>query len=106
MRIQHATLAALLSAATFMAQAAEHVVSQKGKAFSQPSIKVKVGESVKFVNDDAFSHNVFSLSEAKSFDLGTYSKGGAKSVAFDKPGKVEVECAIHPDMRMTVEVAK
>ena len=106
MRIKHITLAALLAAAPFMAQAAEHTVSQKGKAFSQPTIKVKAGESVKFVNDDAFSHNVFSLSEAKSFDLGTYAKGVSKSVTFDKPGKVEVECAIHPDMRMTVEVSK
>ena len=88
------------------AQAGEHTVSQKGKAFSQTSIKVKAGDSVKFVNDDAFSHNVFSLSEAKSFDLGTYAKGAAKNVTFDKPGKVEVECAIHPDMRMTVEVSK
>jgi plastocyanin len=96
-------LACLLAAG---AQAAEHTVSQKGKAFSQPSIKVKAGDSVKFVNDDAFSHNVFSLSEAKSFDLGTYAKGASKSVTFEKPGKVEVECAIHPDMRMTVEVSK
>lgn len=106
MKIQHAILASLACALAAGAQAGEHLVSQKNKAFSQTSIKVKAGESVRFVNDDAFSHNVFSLSEAKSFDLGTYAKGGAKSVTFDKPGKVEVECAIHPDMRMTVEVTK
>lgn len=106
MRIKHITLAAFVAALPFAAQAAEHTVSQKGKAFSQPSIKVKAGDTIKFANDDAFSHNVFSLSETKSFDLGTYAKGAAKSVTFDKPGKVEVECAIHPDMRMTVEVSK
>ena len=106
MKFHHIALAAFASLLVHGAHAAEHTVSQKGKAFSQPSIKVKAGESVRFVNDDAFSHNVFSLSETKSFDLGTYAKGAAKSVTFDKPGKVEVECAIHPDMRMTVEVTK
>jgi plastocyanin len=106
MKIRVPALAALACLLAHTAHAGEHIVSQKGKAFSQPTIKVKAGESVKFVNDDAFSHNVFSLSEAKSFDLGTYAKGASKSVTFDKPGKVEVECAIHPDMRMTVEVSK
>lgn len=82
----------------------EHVVSQKNKAFSVKKLTVKVGDSIRFVNDDNFAHNVFSLSAAKSFDLGSFGNGGAKSVTFDKPGKVEVECAVHPDMRLDVEV--
>jgi plastocyanin len=82
----------------------EHVVSQKTKAFSVKKLTVKVGDSVKFVNEDSFAHNVFSLSAAKSFDLGSFGNGGSKSVTFDKPGKVEVECAVHPDMRMDIEV--
>lgn len=88
------------------AAAAEHTVAQKGKAFSVKKIKVKLGDTVKFVNDDPFSHNVFSLSNIKSFDLGSYPQGGAKSVSFDKAGTVDVECAIHPDMQMTIEVEK
>jgi len=97
---------AVLIAAHGVAAAAEQVVAQKGKAFSVKKLKVKVGDSVKFVNEDGFSHNVFSLSAAKSFDLGTYPQGGAKSVTFDKSGTVEVECAIHPDMTMVIEVEK
>jgi plastocyanin len=88
------------------AGAAEHVVAQKGKAFSVKKISVKVGDSVKFVNEDPFSHNVFSLSDAKSFDLGSYGQGGSKSIVFDKAGTVEVECAVHPDMKLVIEVAK
>ncbi|MFZ2650182.1 MAG: plastocyanin/azurin family copper-binding protein [Burkholderiaceae bacterium] len=84
--------------------AQEHVVSQKNKAFSAKKISVKVGDTVKFVNDDNFAHNVFSLSAAKSFDLGSFGSGGSKTVTFDKPGKVEVECAVHPDMRIDVDV--
>lgn len=96
-------VAALFAPAT---QAAEVVVSQKGKAFSTKKLKVKVGDSVKFVNEDPFSHNVFSLSAAKSFDLGSYPQGGAKSVTFDKAGTVDVECAIHPEMTLAIEVEK
>ena len=51
-----------------------------GKAFGAKTLKIKVGDSVKFVNEDPFSHNVFSLSSVKSFDLGSYPQGGAKSV--------------------------
>lgn len=86
--------------------AAEHVVSQKGKAFSVVKLNVKVGDSVKFVNDDPFSHNVFSLSDVKSFDLGSFGQGLFKSITFDKTGTVEVECAVHPNMKLIIEVNK
>lgn len=86
--------------------AAEHVVEQKDKKFSSTSIKVKAGDTVKFRNSDSVAHNIFSLSDAKSFDLGTFTGGQSKDVAFDKAGKVEIECAIHPTMKMTVEVSK
>lgn len=88
------------------AHAAEHVVEQKGKAFTVKQLKVKQGDAVDFRNADPFSHNVFSLSDPKTFDLGTFGQGHAKKVVFDKPGVVEVECAIHPEMKMHVEVAK
>lgn len=99
-----ATLFALLAA--LPAQAAEHVVSQRGKAFSLKKLVVKTGDRVKFVNDDPFNHNVFSLSDIKSFDLGSYGQGLAKSVLMDKAGAVEVECAVHPDMKLVIEVRK
>ena len=84
--------------------AQEHVVTQKNKAFTTKKLSIKVGDTVKFVNEDSFAHNVFSLSAAKSFDLGSFGNGGSKSISFDKPGKVEVECAVHPDMRLDIEV--
>lgn len=94
-------IAALVSTTAF---AAEEIVSQKNKAFSTKKLTIKVGDSVKFVNEDSFAHNVFSLSAAKSFDLGSFGNGGNKTITFDKPGKVEVECAVHPDMRLDIEV--
>ncbi|NRF70677.1 cupredoxin domain-containing protein [Aquincola sp. S2] len=95
----------LLSLLPFAAGAAEHVVTQKDKAFSAKTLSIKVGDKVTFRNDDAFSHNVFSLSDAMPFDLGTYANGQAKSVTYAKAGKFEIECAIHPDMRLVISVA-
>ena len=91
----------LISGFTF---AAEHEVGQKNKQFTKDKIEISVGDTVKFTNEDPFFHNVFSLSEIKSFDLGSYPKGEFKTVTFDKAGTVEVECAIHPNMQMTIEV--
>lgn len=88
------------------AWAADVLVDQKDKQFSKKSLKVKVGDSVEFRNSDPFAHNIFSLSDVKSFDLGSYGQGQSKKVTFDKAGKVEVECSIHPSMQMVIEVEK
>ena len=108
---RHACLAGLAGCIVFAcgaapALAAEHVLTQKGKAFSVKKLQAKVGDTVRFVNEDPFAHNVFSLSDAKSFDLGSFGQGGSKTVTLDKPGTIEVECAVHPDMRMVIEVSK
>ncbi len=86
--------------------AAEYSVEQKNKAFSVKELTIHVGDTVNFPNADPFFHNVFSLSDVKSFDLGSYKKGTTRSIVFDKPGKVEVECAIHPKMHMVIHVEK
>jgi plastocyanin len=86
-----------------------YVVEQKGKEFVYKGVKIltlkiKVGDVIEFRNEDSYFHNVFSLSDIKTFDLGSYPQGKSKSVSFDKPGKIEIECAIHPQMHMTIEV--
>ncbi len=98
-----ALAAALACGAAVASQ--EHVVSQKDKSFSAKKLDIKVGDKVAFRNDDGFSHNIFSLTDAMPFDLGTYGTGQMKSVTFGKAGKFEIECAIHPDMRMVINVA-
>ena len=86
------------------ANAAEKEVSQQNKTFSTKEMKIKKGDTVSFPNHDPFFHNVFSLSPTKTFDLGSYPSGETRKVTFDKPGTVEVECAIHPHMHMTITV--
>ena len=101
------TIAAILSITCAAAAAsAEFEVGQVNKAFVVTELKVKAGDTVSFKNNDPFAHNIFSLSDAKSFDLGSYQQGQTRKVVFDKPGTVEVECALHPGMKMTILVQK
>jgi plastocyanin len=92
-----ATFTASLTAETF-------IVDQRNKEFSQKTMTIQVGDTVEFRNSDPFFHNVYSLSDTKSFDLGSYPQGQSKAVVFDAPGTVEVECSIHPQMHMVIEV--
>lgn len=89
--------------------AVEHVVLQKGKAFVEngaviESLTLAVGDSIRFVNEDPYFHNIFSLSDLSTFDLGSFPQGDSRTVTFDEAGSIEVECAIHPEMYMEVTI--
>jgi plastocyanin len=89
--------------------AAEYEVGQNSKRFVTggnkiEQIKIKAGDTIRFKNEDPFFHNIFSLSELQTFDLGSFPKGESKTVTFEKAGVVEAECAIHPEMHLTIEV--
>jgi len=99
-------LTALVVSFSMPALAGDHPVSQVNKTFSMPVVKAKVGDTVTFKNDDTFAHNVFSLSEVQNFDLGSYKKGETRQLKLTTPGTIEVECAIHPEMKMKIEVSK
>lgn len=100
------TILATLALACAAAQATQEVVVlQKNKAFSQAKLTIHAGDKVTFRNEDGFVHNVFSLTDANSFDLGTYPQGQAKSVTFAKAGTYDIECAIHPEMKLQITVA-
>lgn len=96
-----ATVAMLTS---LHAVGAEIELIQKNKTFSVKELKLKKGDSVKFTNADPFFHNIFSLSASKTFDLGSYGNGESKSMVFDTAGQIDVECAIHPSMQLSVQV--
>lgn len=84
--------------------AAEHEVAQENKQFTVEELTIAKGDTVHFPNHDPFFHNVFSLSEVEMFDLGSYPQGESKAITFETPGTVDVECAIHPNMRMQIHV--
>ena len=79
-------------------------VAQRDEQFQPHLVPVYRGATVDFPNADDVFHNVFSLSSAKTFDLGRFPRGSSKSVVFDKSGTVQVFCHIHSDMSAIVLV--
>src|SRR5690349_14027245 len=65
-------------------------VTQKGAMFAPHVLPVLVGTTVEWPNNDDIFHNVFSISDAKQFDLGLYKHPEVKRVTFEKPGRVDV----------------
>jgi len=74
------------------------------KSYAPHVLVVPLGSTVRFPNHDPFNHNVFSVSDPNSFDLGLYGRGEAKSYTFDHPGLVRVYCNVHPRMVAYVQV--
>lgn len=103
------TLAGFLALVPGISNAGEVTVFQKDKSFQTDSgkidkLSVNTGDTIRFENGDPFFHNIFSLSDLKTFDLGSFPKGEFKTVTFDKPGLIEIECAIHPEMFLELTV--
>ncbi len=73
-------------------------MKQEGKQFIPRVLVVQKGMTVDFPNQDAFFHNVFSVTPDHSFDLGSYAQGESKSVTMTRPGVVSVYCNMHPQM--------
>ena len=84
----------------------KQAVHQKDKAFSVTEVTVKVGDALEFKNDDDVAHNVFSTSEAQKFNTKIQPPGSSAEVTFTNEGTVQVRCAIHPQMKLTVHVEK
>lgn len=79
-------------------------IRQKGETFLPRIVAVPVGSTVDFPNDDPIYHNVFSLSRARTFNLGRFPRGESRAVRFDKAGIVKVFCDIHSHMSAAVVV--
>ena len=79
---------------------------QKNLAFDTALLPVRLGTKVEFPNLDDTTHNIFSFSAAKRFDLGRYTANERPipSQVFDKPGLVTLRCDIHEHMRALILV--
>ena len=79
-------------------------IAQRNRRFERELLVVPAGASVSFPNTDPIFHNVFSLSKAKSFDLGYYPQGQTRTIRFDKPGPVQLFCHLHTNMNAAILV--
>jgi plastocyanin len=80
-------------------------MEQRNRRFFPEILVIQAGSQVSFPNLDPVFHNIFSLSAAKSFDLGNYAKGDTRLVTFTEPGIVYVNCHLHSNMAATIVVA-
>ena len=97
------TLGALLVFPYAYGTAADFTIVQKNKQFSVTKIAIKVGDRITIVNGDSANHNVYSETKGSEFDI-PQRPGRSDTVRFSQPGTVGVGCAIHPDMRLEVQV--
>lgn len=82
------------------------VMNQKELRFIPHVLAVQVGTPVEFPNGDPVSHNVFSISDAKRFNLGMYTRGTVRRLTFDQPGVVELLCNVHMEMSAYILVVR
>jgi plastocyanin len=73
-------------------------IAMRGREFVPHVRVVRTGGTVAFPNQDPFSHNVFSNTDAGAFDLGLYRRGTTRSTTFDQPGVYPIYCNIHARM--------
>jgi plastocyanin len=74
------------------------VMDQRDRAFVPRVLAVSVGSQVEFPNNDSVSHQVYSFSAAKRFQLALYKGETHPPVMFDQPGLVVLGCNIHDSM--------
>jgi plastocyanin len=108
-RIRHIpalALAGALAAALFSdAAAAETDIEQAGQRFSQTALSIAVGDTVHFQNHDDVTHNINVIdADGQPDDQGLQKPGDIITKRFDKAGDFVVRCAIHPRMKMKIEV--
>ena len=84
------------------ANAANHIVDQKGKTFIPHAMTVAVGDTITFRNSDPFAHNAYTDDEDNEFDIGMQAAGTDVKIKVQAAGVFSVECAIHPNMLLEV----
>ena len=81
-----------------------HSVTMAGMAYSPAKLTARVGDTIRFVNDDTADHVVFVPTAGHAVDLGAQEPGTEKTLTLMTPGAFEVECVNHDHMLLTVEV--
>jgi plastocyanin len=75
-------------------------IDMKNIAFDPTSVTVKVGQTVKWVNEDDAPHNVV----GGPLKSKTFGKGGSFEYTPKKAETISYVCTIHPGMKATLTV--
>ena len=74
------------------------IMDQVDLTFVPDVLVIPVRSTVQFPNSDAVSHQVYSFSPARQFQLPLYRGKPYPPVQFDQPGVVTLGCNIHDNM--------
>jgi len=74
------------------------VIDQVDRAFVPDLLVIPTGSTVEFPNSDSVSHQIYSFSPARKFQLPLYRGKPYPPVRFDQAGLVTLGCNIHDSM--------
>jgi plastocyanin len=86
-----------------LARAATVTVTIDNYTFKPAKLVIHPGDAVVWRNQDSMPHTASALDGA-SFDTGAIDPGASSNPVVLKAGEYAYHCAIHPDMRGTVDV--
>jgi len=79
-------------------------VEISGFAFHPDNIRVKVGDTITFTNEDSAAHTA-TATEGATFDSGALEQGKSFSYTAKKAGTIKFVCDFHPSMTGTITVS-
>ncbi len=90
------------------ALATEFTIVQKDKKFMPSQLDIKVGDTLVFVNEETKRrHNIYTKSpDFKYVKVRKQKPGDKDSVAITSAGIIKILCALHPKMKLTVNVTE
>ncbi len=94
-------LALALAIGTVPAQAETITVTVAKMAFSPADIQAKVGDTIEWVNEDAFAHTA-TVKGGWEVMLPVKKSG---SIVVEKAGTIDYFCRFHPNMKGAIHVA-
>jgi plastocyanin len=77
------------------------IVEMTDSTFAPDTVKLKVGDTVSFVDKDEIAHTA---TAEETFDSGTLREGQRFVFKATKPGTISYVCIFHPGMTGTIDV--
>ena len=81
-------------------------VTMKNLAFLPKTIHAKVGDTIRFTNQDTPPHNVTWVSGPRFTSSPTLDTGAGFTLKLTQPGTIQYFCSIHPFMKASILVTR
>jgi plastocyanin len=78
-------------------------IKMQNIAFAPKDVTAKVGQTVKWSNEDSVDHDV-TATDGATFKSKLFGKGESYSQKLDKAGTIKYVCTVHPGMEGTITV--